>query len=147
MSSSSDGLSVAGQGATASREESEKSAVHVSPHAVSHATSALHSNHLTVPSFVPDRHASTPGTSFLPGTFVFWVHDDEKVMDAMPGFSTTLFFRSHLDGTLLLRSSLTCHSFLYLFGTFTAKCRMGGPVRDLDSTARSFCIFPLGMCM
>lgn len=56
-------------------------------------------NQLAPPAYVPERTSVTPGTTFLPGSFVFWVHNDEEVKEAEPGFSSTHFFRSHPDGT------------------------------------------------
>lgn len=53
--------------------------------------------------FVPERSTATPGTTFLPGKFMFWVHNDEKVKEAEDNFSSTQFFREHTDGTPFIR--------------------------------------------
>ena len=54
--------------------------------------------HLAPQLHLPVRASATPGTTFLPGAFVFWVHNDEKVANAEPGFSPAHFFAAHTDG-------------------------------------------------
>lgn len=64
------------------------------------SASAPHSGSPAVSTFVPERAAATPGTTLLPGKFMFWVHNDEKVKEAEANFSSAEFFRAHTDGTL-----------------------------------------------
>lgn len=63
------------------------------------STSTYGTQHLAPPMHLPVRASATPGTTFLPGAFVFWVHNDEKVADAEIGFSPANFFAAHTDGT------------------------------------------------
>jgi hypothetical protein len=69
------------------------------------------STYLAPPNPVPDRVATTPGTTFSPGEFVFWIEggieDAAKAKlveakEAESGFSSQAFFRAHMDGTTLI---------------------------------------------